>query len=483
MGERKRRHHEAQASLDGPHLSDGHVHDFEREASLGTDLRIARERHGYELGDVARDLRIRQAYLQALEDGRFKDLPGAAYATGFLRTYAEHLGLEPEQVLRRFKDESSGAIQRSEFYMPKPVPEGRIPGGAILLLAMVLAGGVYGGWYYLTSTGRDIADLVPPVPERLAAALNLTPVASTVVVPVGEEAGSAAVAQVPEEAPAEAAPVVQAAAVTGTPATETPVIEAPAAETPGLETPAADIPAAGGTVLAQPAEPASDPVAVARTEPAGTAPAAATEPQPPVEAASPEIASPGPEVASSAASPVAAASEPPAPEQPAVAQPAAGPDVTTALAAPAPVAEPAPPATAEPVPAAQQTPVQQPPAEQPPAQQTAALPPAPPPAPAAEATPADGKVYGVVNGSSRIQLRATQDSWVQVRNAAGDLLFARVLRPGDVYRVPDETGLRLVTGNAGGVVVVVDGVAAAGPMGQTGQVMRDVALDPTRLGG
>lgn len=471
MGERKRRHHEAQASLDGPHLSDGHVQDFEREASLGTDLRIARERHGYELSDVARDLRIRQAYLQALEDGRFKDLPGAAYATGFLRTYAEHLGLEPEQVVRRFKEESSGAIQRSEFYMPKPVPEGRIPGGAILLLAMVLAGGVYGGWYYLTSTGRDIADLVPPVPERLAAALNLTPVAPTVVVPVREEAGPAAVAQVPEEAPAEAVSAVQAAAVT-----ETPAVEAPAVEAPAVEAPAADIPAAGGPVLAQSAEPASDPspgpvagpVAVAQSEPVGPAPAATIVPQPPVEAASP-----GPEVASSAASSVPAASEPPASgqpvsEQPAVAQPAAGPDVTTALAAPAPVAEPASPAAAEPVPAVQQT---------------AALPPVPPPAPAAEATPADGKVYGVVNGSSRIQLRATQDSWVQVRNAAGDLLFARVLRPGDIYRVPDETGLRLVTGNAGGVVVVVDGVAAAGPMGQTGQVMRDVALDPARLGG
>lgn len=426
MGERKRRHHETQASLDGPHLSDGYGqdydrHDFDREASLGSDLRMAREHHGYELGDVARDLRIRQAYLQALEDGRFKDLPGAAYATGFLRSYAEHVGLDPEQVVRRFKEESSGAIPRSELYMPKPVPEGRIPGGAILLLALALAGGVYGGWYYLTSTGRDIADLVPPVPERLAAALNLTTAAPEDTIPVEAGAGPAPAAQVPAEAAPAPAPVADA--------------------------PAADVPV---TAQAEPAEPAVQPDA----EPA-TGPVAQVEPAEPAEAASPDVPAPEP-----APEPVAttAAAEPPAPDAAVAVPSSADAEVPVPEAqAGAQTAVPPPAAPAEP-----------------------AAPPAAPPAAADQAGPSDGKVYGVVNGTSRIQLRATQDSWVQIRNDAGDLLFARVLRPGDLYRVPDDAGLRLVTGNAGGIVVVVDGVAA-GPMGQTGQVMRDVALDPAKL--
>jgi cytoskeleton protein RodZ len=172
------------------------------------------------------------------------------------------------------------------------------------------------------------------------------------------------------------------------------------------------------------------------------------------------------------------------------------PDVTTAVAAapsspsvaPSPVAlssddadgAPAPQASAPEQPAEQQTGGTQT-AVLPPA--VPAEPPAPPAVPAAQALPTGGKVYGIVNGSSRIQLHATQDSWVEVRNAAGDLLFARLLRPGDLYRVSDEAGLRLVTGNAGGIVVVVDGVAAAAPMGQAGQVLRDVALDPARLAG
>ncbi|NUB22823.1 DUF4115 domain-containing protein, partial [Azospirillum formosense] len=86
------------------------------------------------------------------------------------------------------------------------------------------------------------------------------------------------------------------------------------------------------------------------------------------------------------------------------------------------------------------------------------------------------KVYGTQNAASRIQLRATQDSWIQVRDNSGEIIFTRVLKPGDVYRVPDRSGIRVRTGNAGGLIVVTDGVDGA-PMGAVGQVLRDVSLD------
>lgn len=89
------------------------------------------------------------------------------------------------------------------------------------------------------------------------------------------------------------------------------------------------------------------------------------------------------------------------------------------------------------------------------------------------------KIYGG-SGPSRVMLRATGDSWVQVRDADGELLFARVLRPGDIYRVADAPGLSLVTGNAGGLIAVVDGAERS--LGQVGQVMRNVSLSPQTLG-
>ncbi len=61
---------------------------------LGSTLREARVRRGIELAQVAAETRIRTRYLQALEDERFELLPGSAYAKGFLRAYADYLGLD-----------------------------------------------------------------------------------------------------------------------------------------------------------------------------------------------------------------------------------------------------------------------------------------------------------------------------------------------------------------------------------------------------
>jgi hypothetical protein len=108
------------------------------------------------------------------------------------------------------------------------------------------------------------------------------------------------------------------------------------------------------------------------------------------------------------------------------------------------------------------------------------MPPAAPGAP--EAGQGDARVYGATSGQSRIQIRATQDSWIQVRDGTGDLLMTRVLRPGDIYRVPDKAGLKMQTGNAGGLQVSVDG-AQGTAMGTPGQVLRGVPLDPDRWAG
>ena len=60
---------------------------------IGASLRTAREKRGLTAEDVHRSLRIRERYLRALEEERWELLPGDAYAKGFLRTYAEFLGL------------------------------------------------------------------------------------------------------------------------------------------------------------------------------------------------------------------------------------------------------------------------------------------------------------------------------------------------------------------------------------------------------
>ncbi len=134
----------------------------------GADLRAARERLGWALDAVAAMLRIRPSYLEALEDGRLNTLPGNVYALGFLRSYATALGLDAEEVARRFRAEAGEIPRHSELIFPTPVPERGLPAGALILLGLILVGGAYIGWYRLSGEGKLPAETVAQVPARLA---------------------------------------------------------------------------------------------------------------------------------------------------------------------------------------------------------------------------------------------------------------------------------------------------------------------------
>jgi cytoskeleton protein RodZ len=168
----------------------------------GADLRAARERLGWAIEDVSAALRIRLPHLEALEEGRIDQLPGNAYAVGFLRTYARALGLDPDEIARRFKAEASDVNRRTELVFPAPVPQRGMPAGAMILLGVVLAIGAYAGWYRLSGEGRLPAEVVAPLPERLASlADQVVPPAPPVVKP----APVAVAAATPDPAAAEPA--------------------------------------------------------------------------------------------------------------------------------------------------------------------------------------------------------------------------------------------------------------------------------------
>jgi cytoskeletal protein RodZ len=69
---------------------------------IGNSLREARLRQGLDLARVEDDTKIRAKYLQGLEDERFEILPSETYVKGFLRTYAEYLGLDGQLYVDEF---------------------------------------------------------------------------------------------------------------------------------------------------------------------------------------------------------------------------------------------------------------------------------------------------------------------------------------------------------------------------------------------
>lgn len=137
-------------------------------ARLGEELRDARLALGLSIEDVAAQLRIRRVYLVALEEGRVRDLPSAAYAIGFVRNYAGFLGLDPGDMVRRLRDAVSGVgARKADLVFPEPVPERGFPAGVVVLIGAVIAIGSYVAWYNWTGTSDRSVDAVPSVPARL----------------------------------------------------------------------------------------------------------------------------------------------------------------------------------------------------------------------------------------------------------------------------------------------------------------------------
>jgi cytoskeletal protein RodZ len=136
---------------------------------IGSTLRAARERQGLELGEVERSTRIRERYLAALEEERFELLPARAYAKGFLRVYADFLGLDG----RLFVDEFNSRFPQAEQveFAPRAASvslhrawASRLPAvlGAVLAVALL---GVL-AWRFGAAHRTPRAPALPPATTR-----------------------------------------------------------------------------------------------------------------------------------------------------------------------------------------------------------------------------------------------------------------------------------------------------------------------------
>lgn len=285
---------------------------------LGDLLRRTREEQRGNLQQIAEYLCIKRSFLQALEESHYDEFPADAYVVGFLRSYANYLGVDEQDAINRYRKEMAGRRRKPVLTIPTPISEGRTPSALVMAGAAAGALLIYGIWYAFSG----------PSP----------------------------------------------------PAVSTPLL-------PPAELTAGD----GATAVA---------VSSATVAP----PAAATPPS----------SSPAP------SPPVAASSAPP-------------PVVVT----PPPVAVPAP------------------------VQGTS--------------------VYGDAGKNTPVVIRAEQSSWVLISDGKGHTIFDRVLKPGEIYKVPDKEGLLLTTGNGNGIVVSLDGVELPKFAAGSSRVMRDIPLDAAHL--
>ncbi len=157
-------------------------------SSAGALLRQRREELGLDLSDVAAALKIKPAYLGSLEAGRADQLPGPAYASGFVRAYGDHLGLDGKEILRRLRLEAAGLDAKPDLSFPMPLGERSMPGRRTLLAALILTVCAYGSWYYLSAGERSRPERVTEVPAILVSPKIKPPTPAPVSPPVAAAA-------------------------------------------------------------------------------------------------------------------------------------------------------------------------------------------------------------------------------------------------------------------------------------------------------
>ncbi|HEY4688785.1 MAG TPA: RodZ domain-containing protein [Anaerolineae bacterium] len=165
-------------------------------SDIGSQLQQAREARGLNLEQIQKATRIKRIYLEAIEANRFEDLPGPVQARGFVRSYAGHVGLDPDTLLARLDGVASAADARqrtAEANRPAPtrsvVPARSGPAPApspaplpvplpVLIIGTILLFAI-GGFLLIRAFGGEApaptATLPPSAPLSISQAPEATP--------------------------------------------------------------------------------------------------------------------------------------------------------------------------------------------------------------------------------------------------------------------------------------------------------------------
>jgi hypothetical protein len=149
-----------------------------RMFEIGNSLREARLRRDIEFADAEHGTKIRGKYLRALEDERFELLPSHTYIKGFLRSYAEYLGLDGQLYVDEYNSRFVVGEEDGPVRSPRRVPAARARRverreSNLVLLALIaiglLAALVIAAWRFGNAPNEDIHGLntTPTVPAAV----------------------------------------------------------------------------------------------------------------------------------------------------------------------------------------------------------------------------------------------------------------------------------------------------------------------------
>ena len=83
------------------------------EENFGSYLKHERELRGIPLEEISGATKIHIRFLQALEENKFDELPGEVFIRGYIRSYANIIGSDVEEVLNIYKEYTSNNFENS----------------------------------------------------------------------------------------------------------------------------------------------------------------------------------------------------------------------------------------------------------------------------------------------------------------------------------------------------------------------------------
>ena len=131
--------------------------------AVGSEIMFVRRAGGLSIKDVAARLRLQVEYLEAIEKGNLEKLPAPVYILGYVRSYANTLGIPSDAICRRLQVSLNNENIQQPYEQPfgKAVYSGNVGRTAVLaIIALML---VYGGWYIADSSSSKSPEPVTPV--------------------------------------------------------------------------------------------------------------------------------------------------------------------------------------------------------------------------------------------------------------------------------------------------------------------------------
>jgi cytoskeleton protein RodZ len=127
-----------------------------KNKSVGSLLRQARLTQKGKLPEISENLRISHEHLKALEEDDVNGLPGLAYAVGFIRSYADHLGLDAEVLIAQYKSQTSGMSSGLDF--PITEEDYELPSFILVSGLVVVSTIAYLFWAFLIDAEEIVMD-------------------------------------------------------------------------------------------------------------------------------------------------------------------------------------------------------------------------------------------------------------------------------------------------------------------------------------